>query len=54
LKQYNPEVKVILATGFKEDERIGSVLRRGADKFIQKPYTIKALSQAIAEVLDRH
>lgn len=54
LKQYNPDVKVILATGFKEDERIGSVLRKGADRFIQKPYTLKVLSQTIAEVLNRH
>lgn len=51
IRAINPDVKVLLATGFSMDSQIQELLNRGANGFIQKPYGIKALSQKIAEII---
>ncbi|MCK9328669.1 MAG: response regulator [Candidatus Cloacimonetes bacterium] len=43
IKEDNPDVKVILASGFKQDERVDEVLQAGATAFIQKPFTLDKL-----------
>ncbi|PID26407.1 MAG: hypothetical protein CR982_10490 [Candidatus Cloacimonadota bacterium] len=52
LKEINMDVKVILTSGFKQDERITKVLNEGALDFIQKPYTIRTLSKVVAKHLN--
>lgn len=51
MKEIDPDVKVLLSSGYKQDKRISSVLNMGARGFIQKPYDLKALSIAIKKYL---
>ncbi len=43
LKELDPEVKVILSSGYDIDQKIKEVLNQGAVDFIQKPYHIETL-----------
>lgn len=52
LKEMNPGVKVVLASGFFEPEMKGELLKAGAKGFIQKPYIPADILQIIREVLD--
>lgn len=52
LKKIDPEVKVILASGFRQDERVESALKKGINIFIQKPYTMEKLADAVHTLLD--
>lgn len=47
MKMIDPSVKVLLSSGYKEDNRINSVLNMGARGFIQKPYDLETLSRAV-------
>ncbi|MCU0844325.1 MAG: PAS domain S-box protein [Spirochaetes bacterium] len=47
----DPEVRVLLSSGFAEDERVRTARGRGVRGFIQKPYTAAELSQKISEIL---
>jgi len=51
MKGINRDFKVLLASGFKQDERVEEILKMGVQGFIQKPYTIDKLSQAVYSVL---
>ncbi|MBN2769567.1 MAG: response regulator [Spirochaetes bacterium] len=52
LKEINPDVKVILASGFKQDERIESAMKMGIRDFIQKPYSLSELSLKAKKLLN--
>ena len=43
--------KVALARGYSIDGQANEILRRGCDDFIQKPFSIKRLSEKISEFL---
>ena len=47
LKTIQPDVKVLLITGAKKDDRIDLLLNSGVIAFIEKPYTFPFLSQQI-------
>ena len=51
MKEISPNVKVLLSSGYSIDGQATEILQRGCNGFIQKPFTIKRLSQAIREVL---
>ena len=51
IKKIDPDVKVLLATGYKHDERSEEIIKSGVKGFIQKPYTIYDLSGAISKVI---
>ncbi|HOO45246.1 MAG TPA: ATP-binding protein [Deltaproteobacteria bacterium] len=51
MKSIDKEVKVLLSSGFKKDERVEAVLKLGVNGFIQKPYTISNLSNALHTIL---
>lgn len=53
LKELNPAVKVILASGYSIDGKAKEILNRGCDGFIQKPFTMNELSQKLREILDK-
>lgn len=53
MKKINPDVKVILTSGFRKDKRVEQALNAGADGFIKKPYNFKRLSEMIFQVLKR-
>jgi signal transduction histidine kinase/ActR/RegA family two-component response regulator len=52
LKSLNRDVKVLLSSGYSLDGEARNILERGCKGFIQKPYSAKALSQRIREILE--
>jgi CheY-like chemotaxis protein len=44
MKEENPDVKVILSSGYSVDGQATEILERGCDAFIQKPFNIKEMS----------
>jgi len=52
MKKINPNVKVLLVSGFKKDKRIEDVLTMGVNAFIQKPYSMIGLAQEIKKVIN--
>ena len=52
LKEINPEVKVILSSGYSINGQAAEILERGCKGFIQKPFSIDEVSRKIREVLD--
>lgn len=52
LREINPGVKVILASGYSKNDSINRVMQKGCSAFVQKPYDIRALSVKIREILD--
>ena len=52
LKEMNPGVKVVLASGFFEPEMKLELLKAGAKGFIQKPYIPEDILRIIREALD--
>jgi len=46
-KKQNPEVKVLLTSGFSNDPRIDRFLKTGGKGFIPKPYTLDSLVKSI-------
>lgn len=53
LKQLDPEVKVLLQSGYMAQEEAQDVLDAGARGFLQKPYRMLELARKIREVLKR-
>jgi signal transduction histidine kinase/CheY-like chemotaxis protein len=53
LKEINPEIKVLLSSGYSIDGQASEILKRGCSGFIQKPFNMKKLSQKIREILDK-
>ena len=51
LRVLDPQIKVLLSSGYGVDEQTNEVLQRGCKGFIQKPFNMKVLSQKIEEVL---
>ncbi|NCD32563.1 MAG: response regulator [Spartobacteria bacterium] len=51
LKKINPNVIVLLASGFFKDERVTETLKAGANAFISKPYTLDNLMKTLQQVL---
>jgi two-component system cell cycle sensor histidine kinase/response regulator CckA len=52
LKEINPDIKVLLSSGYSIDGQAKEILERGCDGFIQKPFTMNQLSRKIREILD--
>jgi two-component system cell cycle sensor histidine kinase/response regulator CckA len=52
LIRINPNVKVVVASGFSETVSRAEVLKAGAKGFIGKPYEVNKLLSAVREVLD--
>lgn len=51
LKEVNPEVKVLLSSGYSINGQATKILRRGCDGFIQKPFNMKQLSDKIHGII---
>lgn len=51
LKSINQEVKVLLSSGYRHDERVDLILAAGATGFIQKPYSLYTLAKEIKKIL---
>ena len=46
-----PGVKVILASGFAEDDRVAEARALGANAFVKKPFTIDGIGRTVRKVL---
>ncbi len=53
IKEINPDVKVLLSSGYSISGEATEILERGCDGFIQKPFNIKQLSQWIRQILEK-
>jgi two-component system cell cycle sensor histidine kinase/response regulator CckA len=53
LKEINPKVKVLLSSGYSIDGQATEILERGCNGFIQKPFSMKELSQSIRKILGK-
>jgi PAS domain S-box-containing protein len=51
LVAFDPDVKVLLLSGYSKDEKVEKLLARGALGFAQKPFDIKTLSQILRKTL---
>ena len=51
LKEINPDVKVLLSSGYSINEKANEILARGCNGFIQKPFDLRELSGKIKEIL---
>lgn len=52
LKKIDPNVKVLLSSGFSINGEAEEILARGCNGFIQKPFGLSKLSQKIRTILD--
>jgi two-component system, cell cycle sensor histidine kinase and response regulator CckA len=52
LKNINPNIKVLLSSGYSIDGQAQDILDRGCNGFIQKPFNINKLSCKVRDVLD--
>ena len=53
LKEINPDIKVLLSSGYSINGQATEILKKGCDGFIQKPFNIRTLSEKIREILNR-
>ena len=51
LQKINANVKVIIASGYAEDQQIREMMKKGCSGFIQKPFSIDVLSHKIMNAL---
>ncbi len=52
LKKINPDIKVLLSSGYSINGEARKILDRGCDGFIQKPFNIKQLAIKLREILE--
>lgn len=52
LKALDPEVKVLLSSGFVSESEVHDLLQQGACGFLPKPHRLPAVARAIRSVLD--
>jgi CheY-like chemotaxis protein len=53
LREIDPDVRVILSSGYGMDQDIQEIIREGVLGFIQKPYKINELTRVVRDCLDR-
>lgn len=53
LKEINPDVKVLLASGYSLNGQAEEIIRRGCDGFIQKPFDMRQLSDKLRDILEK-
>jgi CheY-like chemotaxis protein len=52
LRNANPDVDVVLSSGFAEQSKLGQMLSQGLRGFIPKPYTRAKLLEQVRTILD--
>ena len=53
LKKINPDIKVLLSSGYSIDGQASEIMSRGCNGFIQKPFNMEQLSMKIREILSK-
>jgi two-component system, cell cycle sensor histidine kinase and response regulator CckA len=54
LKMINPQVKVILSSGYSINGEAAEIMEKGCLAFIQKPFNLAGISKKIRETLDKN
>ena len=52
ISQINPDVKVLMASGFKQDPRVNESIKLGVKDFLQKPFSIYELTSKVKEIIN--
>ena len=52
IRDLAPSMKILLTSGFSEDERIRELMDMGVAEFIRKPFTLQKLTEAVERVID--
>jgi len=52
MKKINPDINVLLSSGYSIDGEAKEILERGCNGFIHKPFRMNALSQKLRAILD--
>lgn len=52
LKDINPDVRILLSSGYSIDGKAREIMNKGCNGFIQKPFKLDDLSQKIREILN--
>ena len=52
LKEINPQIKILLSSGYSVEKAARNILKGGSDGFIQKPFDVKVLSAKIMQTLN--
>jgi CheY-like chemotaxis protein len=47
IRRTNPEIKILLASGYNLNSKIDDVLKKGCNGFIQKPFDLHKLSREL-------
>jgi two-component system cell cycle sensor histidine kinase/response regulator CckA len=53
IKEINPDIKVLLSSGYSLEGKATELMERGCDGFIQKPFNMKKLSWKIRKILGK-
>mgnify|MGYP000264153626 FL=1 len=53
LKEINPQIKVLLSSGYSIDGQAQEIMERGCNGFIQKPFDVKQLSAKMRKILEK-
>ncbi len=53
IKEINPEIKILVSSGYSIEGETRQTLARGCNGLIQKPFSLKQLSQKVRHILDR-
>jgi DNA-binding NtrC family response regulator len=51
MKEINPNARVLLSSGYSIDGQAAEIMNRGCTGFIQKPFTLRQLSEKIHEII---
>ena len=52
LRKLNPDVKVLISSGYSLDGDASNILEQGCCGFIQKPFPMERLSAKISDIMD--
>jgi CheY-like chemotaxis protein len=51
MKELHPTIKILLSSGYSIDGQAKEILKRGCNRFLQKPFTLAEVAKAIREVV---
>lgn len=51
MKQMNPDIKVLLSSGYSIDGQASQIVERGCNGFLQKPFRLRDLSEKIKDIM---
>jgi len=54
LREINPDVAVLLSSGYSLDGRAGEILNRGCKGFIQKPFSMEDLAEKVNRIVRKN